>query len=95
MIARKEGYVSNSFIMKQVKKPPMLPQWTSLIQPFQFDLWLGFFLTLSIVAIFMMLYGAFYPGAELGPLHMLSYLSAIFVDESMGETWKFNTNGMR
>ena len=81
--------------MKQVKKPPMLPQWTSLIQPFQFDLWLGFFLTLSIVAIFMMLYGAFYPGAELGPLHMISYLSAIFVDESMGETWQFKTNGMR
>ena len=73
----------------------MLPQWTSLIQPFQFDLWIGFFLTLSLVAIFMMLYGAFYPGAELSPVHMLSYLSAIFVDESMSETWKFNTNGMR
>ena len=73
----------------------MLPQWMSLVQPFQFDLWIAFFLTLSLVAIFVMLYGAFYPGAELGPFDMLSYLSAVFVDESMSNTYKFKSNGIR
>ena len=73
----------------------MLPQWTSLKQPFQFELWIAFFLSLSMVAIFMMMYGAFYPGAEFGPFQMLSYLSAIFVDESMSKTWKFKSNAMR
>ena len=67
----------------------------SLVQPFQFDLWIAFFLTLSMVAIFVMLYGAFYPGAELGPFDMLSYLSAVFVDESMSNTHKFKSNGIR
>ena len=73
----------------------MLPQWTSLIQPFKFDLWITFFLSLTIVAIFMMSYGTFYPEAELSPTNMLSYLSAIFVDESESQTWRFKSTGMR
>ena len=84
-----------SYMNKQARKPPMLPQWTSLIQPFKFELWITFFISLTIVAIFMVLYGAFYTEAELSPAHMLSYLSAIFVDESMSETWQFKSTAIR
>ena len=78
-----------------MKKPPMLPEWTSLIQPFQTDLWIAYFMSLAICFSFMFLYGTFHPEAEISPSRSIIYWIAVFVDESMNHTFKFNTHGMR
>ena len=73
----------------------MLPDWMSLIQPFQTYLWIVYLVSLLICTLFIYLYGTFYPKAEISPNGSIIYAMAIFVDVAMTKTFKFNTNGIR
>ena len=79
----------------QLKKPPMLPEWTALIQPFHPDLWITYFVSTAICYLFMFLYVSFYPEADISSNGSIIYVMAVFLDESMDKTFKFNSNGMR
>ena len=73
----------------------MLPEWTSLIHPFESDLWIAYFLSTAICYLFMFLYVTFYPKVEISSNGSIIYVMAIFLDESMDRTFKFNSHGMR
>ena len=87
--------IASHHLLTQLKKPPMLPEWMSLIQPFHPNLWITYFVSTAICYLFMFLYVTFYPKADISSNGSMIYIMAVFFDESMDKTFKFNSNGMR
>ena len=83
--------IASHHLLTQLKKPPMLPEWMSLIQPFQTYLWIVYLVSLLICTLFIYLYGTFYPKAEISPYGSIIFTMAIFVDVAMSKTFKFNS----
>ena len=88
-------HIAHHHLFAQLKKPPMLPEWTSLIHPFKSDLWIAYFLSTALCYLFMFLYVTFYPKVEISSNGSIIYVMAKFLDESMNRTFKFNSHGMR
>ena len=65
-----------------VSKPPLKPKWMDVFNPFQLNVWITVFSSLSICCFLIYLYGHYYPTSEFSGGKGIEMLIAVFFDES-------------
>jgi hypothetical protein len=79
----------------QLAKPPPLPKWMALIEPFQMELWVAFIATFICSLMFVVFYAAIYPKAEFSSVEFLFFLIGTMVDASQPHTEKLKSDAIR
>jgi hypothetical protein len=82
-------------LLFQISKPPPLPEWMLLIQPFTKDLWIAFFASSILAVVFVVMYGSLYPRAEYDSIQFVFFLIGTMVDASQPHTARLKSTTIR